>query len=72
MPQRAEKLLALMKGADVQPDEATLNLKPRLPDPFKTPPDFRQSQPCQMTSRPIKKVSSALHVTRRRGLTTDS
>jgi hypothetical protein len=42
-------------------------------DPLKTPPDYRfsfgQSQPCQMTSRPIKKGSSALHVTRRRGLT---
>jgi|AntAceMinimDraft_5_1070358.scaffolds.fasta_scaffold115467_1 hypothetical protein len=45
-----------------------IGFKSRLSDPFKTPPNFGQSQPSQMTSRPIKKGSANLHVTRRQNL----
>jgi len=40
-------------------------MKPRLPDRLKSPSDFGQSRPCQMTSRPIKTGFSASRVTRR-------
>ena len=43
-------------------------IKPPLPDPLKTPPfskfSFGQWQPYEMSSRPMKKESSALRVTR--------